>query len=930
MKKILAYVMLALIASLWGCSDMGDRDNPTDPGADNYDASLVPGGENGGDSVDPGDGGNSSDGGEGIGNEGGNSNGLDDGKVSSSSVQATSSSMNAPFANTDLPCGDLWCGPKHEYSVRTGFASDDNKPVGAWYHYSDDDNGGNSHLDFPGFEGNYNVDFDNVIDKCGGICGSAYLGEDYEDRYVGLGFFTLDSWSKTADITSWGGICVSYVSDNKITLAVLPTEKVEAAMKWDHFVLKLPASKTGSVVDIPWSKFAQSGWGVKYDREEILKQVSRIAFEIKDISAGSMVNFNIVSVGRLGSCADGDGGSSAVASSSSSAVSSSLQSSSSVISVSIASMTDSRDGQTYKTVKIGNQVWMAQNLNFKADSSFCYNNEDSNCAKYGRLYRWAVAGSVCPSGWHLPSKTEWETLFSAVGGESTAGKALKSSSGWSSSGNETDDFGFSVLPAGELDDDIYSGKEQSAFIWSSTNGDSKLVAYALHLYYEYGFAIFGYYGKDFGFSVRCIQDTSAANASSSSKNGSSSSAESVSSSSETHPSETSSSSVASSEGASSSDEEVVDEYVYSNTQGWACLDSNEGEMKLGKVDDDVYFVCDAKEWREATTDEEISCRGSGYCKACTENGQGTFGEYGGNSFVCDGGTWRTPNCAETKLGSLCTANDGGVVPECESLGGFKIDYVCSQDPKASNKLVWHPVRSPFEYTLEYWNTKRNAYNTAAVEAGTHSDLMITDPRDGNVYRTIVMNGMRVFAENLRYADSAASKNLIGQTSCYNGESKNCEIGGRYYAWTAAMDLNGKWNSASASSLIGAQHRGICPEGWHIPDTTEWKTMFSAYGSAKPHQVMGYSGWTAATDVSGFTALPIDYLFETGVNIYNGFDYALFWSSSEDPVFDQSNTASYWWFNKDNTHLGGFEGVGNRGYKEYRLSVRCIQDYSVDP
>ena len=186
--------------------------------------------------------------------------------------------------------------------------------------------------------------------------------------------------------------------------------------------------------------------------------------------------------------------------------SSSLQSSSSVISVSIASMTDSRDGQTYKTVKIGDQVWMAQNLNFETDSSFCYNDEDSNCAKYGRLYRWAVAGSVCPSGWHLPSKTEWETLFSAVGGESPAGTALKSSSGWSSGGNGTDDFGFSALPAGELDDDIYSGKEQRTFIWSSTKGDSELVAYALHLYYEYGAAIFGYYNKDFGFSVRCIQD----------------------------------------------------------------------------------------------------------------------------------------------------------------------------------------------------------------------------------------------------------------------------------------------------------------------------------------------------------------------------------------------------------------------------------------
>ena len=122
-------------------------------------------------------------------------------------------------------------------------------------------------------------------------------------------------------------------------------------------------------------------------------------------------------------------------------------SSSGKVSVELGTFTDERDEQTYKTVKIGDQVWMAQNLNFKTDSSFCYNDEEANCTKYGRHYKWAAAvgksesecgygnecslpsGDIqgaCPSGWHLPSKTEWETLFTTVGGNSTAGKVLKS------------------------------------------------------------------------------------------------------------------------------------------------------------------------------------------------------------------------------------------------------------------------------------------------------------------------------------------------------------------------------------------------------------------------------------------------------------------------------------------------------------------------
>ena len=111
-------------------------------------------------------------------------------------------------------------------------------------------------------------------------------------------------------------------------------------------------------------------------------------------------------------------------------------------------MTDSRDGQTYKTVTIGTQTWMAQNLNYETANSYCCKDSASYCTKYGRLYTWAAATTACPEGWHLPSQTEWEVLFTAVGGQSTAGKVLKSTSGWNNGGNGTDAFAFSALPAG--------------------------------------------------------------------------------------------------------------------------------------------------------------------------------------------------------------------------------------------------------------------------------------------------------------------------------------------------------------------------------------------------------------------------------------------------------------------------------------------------
>jgi len=130
--------------------------------------------------------------------------------------------------------------------------------------------------------------------------------------------------------------------------------------------------------------------------------------------------------------------------------SSTARSSSSSIEISDL-LIDSRDGKKYKITAIGNQIWMAENLSYNAKNSKCYNDENSNCKKYGRLYSWeTVKGNqnLCPDGWKLPSNAEWNVLVNYAGGEKNAGNKLKAKSGWNNSGNGADDYGFAALPGG--------------------------------------------------------------------------------------------------------------------------------------------------------------------------------------------------------------------------------------------------------------------------------------------------------------------------------------------------------------------------------------------------------------------------------------------------------------------------------------------------
>jgi len=177
----------------------------------------------------------------------------------------------------------------------------------------------------------------------------------------------------------------------------------------------------------------------------------------------------------------------------------------------LATLTDSRDGKKYKTVKIGNQIWMAENLNYDASGSVCYDNNSANCEKYGRLYNWETAMEVCPLGWHLPSNIEeWEGLSIVAGGVKVAGKKLKSKSGWNDyqgkSGNGTDEFEFSALPGGfGNSDSSFDIVGYNGYWWSSSERGSNY-AYYRYMFYNYEYASWNYDVKSYLLSVRCLKN----------------------------------------------------------------------------------------------------------------------------------------------------------------------------------------------------------------------------------------------------------------------------------------------------------------------------------------------------------------------------------------------------------------------------------------
>ena len=211
--------------------------------------------------------------------------------------------------------------------------------------------------------------------------------------------------------------------------------------------------------------------------------------------------------------------------------------------ISFGTMKDSRDGQEYKTVRIGNQVWMAENLNYAAEGSRCYGDDKKNCEKYGRLYNWDIAldttsegcgvnfnrctlksdfyprQGVCPDGWHLPDLGEWDDLIEYtdddVDGE-TFGFSLQSyywDDDWEKQYG-TDKFGFNAKPAGMFDGEKYVGLDSAAIFWTSSkivdvimNGAITTLNYVMLEKKSSGITRSRGGDVEWGLSVRCVKGT---------------------------------------------------------------------------------------------------------------------------------------------------------------------------------------------------------------------------------------------------------------------------------------------------------------------------------------------------------------------------------------------------------------------------------------
>lgn len=190
------------------------------------------------------------------------------------------------------------------------------------------------------------------------------------------------------------------------------------------------------------------------------------------------------------------------------------------------------DGNTYHTITIGTQVWMAENLKttkfrdgtaipLVTESStwrnatspaFCeYNNNPAAPETYGRLYNWFAATDshgICPAGWHIPSYSEWETLVTYLGGLDAAGKKLKESgiSHWADPNKADNSSGFSALPGGYRNEQgNFFGSAQIGSFWCIREGDA-VPSWSWYLY-NYEERIFSVYEENVrGNSIRCIKD----------------------------------------------------------------------------------------------------------------------------------------------------------------------------------------------------------------------------------------------------------------------------------------------------------------------------------------------------------------------------------------------------------------------------------------
>ncbi len=341
--------------------------------------------------------------------------------------------------------------------------------------------------------------------------------------------------------------------------------------------------------------------------------------------------------------------------------------------------------------------------------------------------------------------------------------------------------------------------------------------------------------------------------------------------------------------------------IEKDTATWGAGDFD-GEVRVGQINTTIYYIYEKgkKAWRNATKIEKDT-----YKKVCTKDASLFEGIVTGTKYVCDADTFREAKASEIEHNKGCTSYHKGMLVKkvAESEYG-EYGNLCKEDG------LIDPIVS----------IKRDASKFG----------ILNDERDGKSYYTIKIGNQVWMAENLNFdykIDGVSFGNVCNHDGRILGSlqnSEDCSRYGRYYTWAAAVDsaavfsMNAKDCGYGKTCTQTYPVRGVCPEGWHLPDSSEWRILYETMDSSANAMLMkGSQLAPQATDSYGFSAK-----IACWEENPNGQHYAIFWAASEckNGMCIEGEGADYWIL------TDGWAGLSPYfGGKGYEYSVRCVKD-----
>ena len=531
-------------------------------------------------------------------------------------------------------------------------------------------------------------------------------------------------------------------------------------------------------------------------------------------------------------------------------------------------MKDKRDGEIYRTVQIDGQWWTVENM--RHGNGRCFKGKKQAC-KDGKAYGGEAAQKVCPAGWHLPTREEWESVQGYMG-------PLEGNKGFMATG---------------------SGKKsvwiESAGFWTSTREEKGKGWYGVTTSPEFDVAEGLEKNGPRGMMVRCVLGAKPA------------------------PAPAPGGEVAVKTGTFKdkrdgrsyatvvvgNQEWMAENLAFHAKEGSYCYEGKENSCKrYGRLYNwnAAMEACPA-DWH-VPTDEEwerlkaaagddpgraLKAR-SGWKQAAA----GASGGAGSDALKFGGMPSGLREGDDGTYARLVKEGDyWSSTPESEGRAWYYVlssddnDLGTNHEPK-QNALAVRCVRGPVPEKVAFKSAASMAAKTAATTVGANEELLV-DERDGKRYKAVPVGNAMVMAQNLDYAST-------GGSWCYEGKDENCEQFGRLYDWATARD--------------------ICPAGWHLPTSEEWKAVKAA-AAERVVEKLRSATWNNGQDEFGFNAKPA------------GYRYVALWGET----WNGQGSSAYWWSSTATgsasasaVSIGSLPWVRsvvanvNSGY-----SVRCFKD-----